>query len=518
MAVLHRFTVHLFATLQEKRVKCPLCEYTCANENPDLKIHIKRRHMPLPDGSVLPFTCEECGIMTVSKKDLRQHKKFHKKGPELKLFCEFCSFVTDCDSRLKRHMYIHTKEKPFQCGLCAYRATQKEHVLRHMKSQHDIEVMKKRKISLLQPKEKENETESIESDSEDKGPFEQADYSSKDRIFACNHCTMRFAKLINLYKHLYAQHKALMPDPSVSDYQCVVCEFRTNNKKNLLVHMRKHNMQDQTPPTHVYSCVLCRYINPRRKNLFQHMKKKHGIEIMVKEDGTTNCYLSNDHSPVVLGREEGDTNVVSLSDIVTTHTLDDDTIEDDSDNAIQIITEDNIIPSENMSMENVIRIEDMSSYVVNSYPNSSSQDMVLEASSVDTVSNSQVKTHTVFASSIVEHEAAEAIEGLQALAQQAGLLESQTVTTVDASDIVTTEIMDEEEIKLEGEIKLSQQDVMSEHQEVMSEQVKGVTEETEDGIQLSSEQLNQLTTGDYVEIDGEVYKVEISPSSQALTK
>ena len=100
---------------------------------------------------------------------------------------------------------------------------------------------------------------------------------------------------------------------------------------------------------------------------------------------TTNCYLSNDHSPVVLGREEGDTNVVSLSDIVTTHTLDDDTIEDDSDNAIQIITEDNIIPSENMSMENVIRIEDMSSYVVNSYPNSSSQDLVLEASPVDGV-------------------------------------------------------------------------------------------------------------------------------------
>ena len=466
--------------------------------------------MPLPDGSVLPFTCDMCGIMTVSKKDLRQHKKFHKNGPELKLFCEFCSFVTDCDSRLKRHMYIHTKEKPFQCGLCAYRATQKEHVLRHMKSQHDIEVIKKKKVSLLPQKEKENDTESGDSDAEDKSPFEQADYSSKDRIFACNHCTMRFAKLINLYKHLYSQHKSLMPDPSANDFQCVVCEFRTNNKKNLLVHMRKHNMQDQTPPSHVYSCVLCRYINPRRKNLFQHMKKKHGIEIMVKEDGTTNCYLSADNAPVVLGREEGDTNVMSLADIVTTHTLDDDNaiqIEDSTGNSIQIITEDKINPSGNISIENVISIDDMTSYVVNS----SAQDIVLENNSVDTAASTQAQTHTVFTSSVTEHEAAEAIEGLQALAQQAGLLESQTTETVDTSDIVTTEIMDT------GEISLSQQEVMSQ-QEVLSEPAKDGEEEVEDGIQLSPEQINQLSSGDYVEINGEVYKVEIASDNPVLTK
>ena len=34
---------------------------------------------------------------------------------------------------------------------------------------------------------------------------EQADYTSKDKIFACNYCVMTFSKLINLYKHLHAQ-------------------------------------------------------------------------------------------------------------------------------------------------------------------------------------------------------------------------------------------------------------------------------------------------------------------------
>ena len=53
------------------------------------------------------------------------------------------------------------------------------------------------------------------------------------------------------------------------EFSCVVCDFHTSNKKNLLVHMRRHNVTDQSPPSHVYSCVLCRYMNPKRRNLFQ---------------------------------------------------------------------------------------------------------------------------------------------------------------------------------------------------------------------------------------------------------
>ena len=34
---------------------------------------------------------------------------------------------------------------------------------------------------------------------------EKADYTSEEKIFACNHCSMKFSKLINLYKHLHTQ-------------------------------------------------------------------------------------------------------------------------------------------------------------------------------------------------------------------------------------------------------------------------------------------------------------------------
>jgi hypothetical protein len=86
-----------WCALQEKKVKCPLCDYVCANENPDLKVHIKRRHVPQTDtgDAVSAFKCHQCGIIASSKRDLKQHLKFHVKGPELKLFCSVSSHE-DC--------------------------------------------------------------------------------------------------------------------------------------------------------------------------------------------------------------------------------------------------------------------------------------------------------------------------------------------------------------------------------------------------------------------------------------
>lgn len=40
--------------------------------------------------------------------------------------------------------------------------------------------------------------------------------------------------------------------------------------------------------------------------------------------------------------------------------------------------------------------------------------------------------------------------------------------------------------------------------------ISTLTEEAPDGLQLSAEQLMSLTTGDYLEINGEMYKVEVS--------
>ncbi|XP_067675151.1 uncharacterized protein [Haliotis asinina] len=449
---------HIKYKHEEKQIKCPFCDYMCANENPDLKVHIKRKHLPgdSPDGTINTFTCEECNLVTVSKRDLKQHMKFHRNGPELKLFCEHCSFVTDCESRLRRHGLIHTKEKPFQCGLCSYRGSQKEHVLRHMRSQHNIDVLRRRRKPVS------NENPPVEGSQvamkDISKLIDRTDYSTKDKIFACKHCTMKFSKLINLYKHLHTQHRNIMPSEREDEFSCVVCDFHTNTKKNLLVHMRKHNMMDHTPPSHLYSCVLCRYTNPKRRNLFQHMRKKHHIEIVMKDDGSTSCFVT-DTSNI---REDVDHNVLTVGDVVTATTAETDSQDDPN------------------GVQGVISLEDLAT-IVTPEPNQEGN-LIIDAGQL----------HNISLNSLVQqHEAAEAIEGLQALAGQINLADSV---------IEEVQVMDDpglDPITMETTVETSKD------------------AEEKSSIQLSAEQLLHLSSGDFVEINGEMYKVEITAEDSA---
>lgn len=466
---------------QEKKVKCPLCDYVCANENPDLKVHMKRRHLPLDaeDGSYQAFKCEECGLVTLNKKDFRQHMKFHRSGPELKLFCDFCSFVTDCESRLKRHSFIHSKERPFQCGVCDYRGSQREHVVRHMRSQHGIELPKRRKgldedgaNSMEDSNDsRDDQIGCIRLKSDPPKP-EKHDYSSQEKIFACNHCSMKFSKLLNLYKHLHAQHKDILPDQTDNEFLCVVCDFKTTTKKNLLVHMRKHNQIDQIPPSHVYSCVLCNYINPKRRNLFQHMKKKHGIEIVMKDDGSTSCFVADANS-VTSGNDQTVQNLLTVGDMVTTQT---------DEQELQIVTEE--FERDGIHVQNVISFDDIAYAASHPQPHNNRKMIVIDQSSL-----------------VQEHEAAEAIEGLQALAEQPGIVSSQEVIT--DSELMTAD--DNTEVNIDNVSRIVSSDVNLE----TSDKDNNVEKNTE-GIQLSADEVMNLSAGDFVEINGEMYKVEIS--------
>ncbi|KAL8599151.1 hypothetical protein ACOMHN_007867 [Nucella lapillus] len=550
---------HIKYRHEEKKVRCPLCDYVCANENPDLKVHIKRRHIPQMGGSqevLNAFKCRQCGIVANSKKDLRQHLKFHSKGPELKLFCNMCSFVTDCESRLRRHQYIHTKEKPFQCGLCDYRGSQKEHVLRHMRTQHNIEIERKHRI-------KKAEYEKGAEGEATKGS-EKVDYTSDEKIFACNHCNMKFSKLINLYKHLHTQHRDIMP-AETEDFSCVVCDFRTSNKKNLLVHMRRHNVTDQSPPSHVYSCVLCRYMNPKRRNLFQHMRKKHHIDIVIRDDGSSSCYMSTD--PVSIPGSGGSNNngglasgqsltsvqqmgsqgtepvvsVLPLTDLISTVTQPSEFPTSAGTSTITMTTA--TVPA-------TIKMEDLALVVSNPHtaamatmatPAVGREGMGIGGTATTTlVDASGVEAFTI--GTFSQDDAAEAIQGLQALAHR-GVLDSSTIVEeqvqVMGSDDQTTLVIDPTGLSVVDQLvqpkaeplqvveidstHILDHDPSASHTSLLAAHPAMLTDTTTtptplsampggdgSGFQLSAEQLMNLSTGDYLEINGEMFKVEVS--------
>jgi hypothetical protein len=229
------------------------------------------------------------------------------------------------------------------------------------------------------------------------------------------------------------------------------------------------------------------------------MKKKHGIEILMKDDGL-NCYVTLDGAAAQIQKDGGQVQqgTMLLSQFVTTQSVDESSQMEYNTSETSDADDSSSFPAERISIDNIIPVEEIEAYVVSNNPQE-----------LETIS-SQVASNSSFYPSVQEHEAAEAIEGLQALAEQPGIQETQNIDNDMTAEIVSSaiEVVSASEIMNDGRI-LSSGEVLTAGESTHTAPSGEATE----GFQLSTEQLNQLSSGDYVEINGELYKVEIAAES-----
>ncbi|XP_018394258.1 PREDICTED: zinc finger protein 91 [Cyphomyrmex costatus] len=264
--------------------------FKCRTCNKEFKyISALRRHEIIHNGEK-PFECEYCGIRISQKNNLRRHivrKHFneeryksneHLNAPdEVSYKCKTCNKEFNNNSALCRHEIIHNGEKPFECGHCGIRFSQKCNLQRHVVAKHCNEKRHKSNKHLH------TGGVSYKCGTCNKEFKNKSALSRRERIhngekpFECEHCRIRFSQKGNLRRHIVTKHfneerykfnnKHLYTD-GVS-YKCGTCNKKFKNKSALLDHERIHNGEI------LYHCEICKKMFSTKENLRAHVVAKH---------------------------------------------------------------------------------------------------------------------------------------------------------------------------------------------------------------------------------------------------
>ncbi|CAH2108950.1 unnamed protein product [Euphydryas editha] len=234
-------------------LKCTICDKNVQNLN-ELKLHLvkdhKKKMQDYPD-RVVPFklsssifecqvcksnfetfgsierhmnvhfrnyVCKECGTGYVTKCRLKVHSKQHIGGS---FQCETCKKVYTTPTKLKNHIdVVHKMIKRFKCAKCDERFTEYFRRQKHMVEVHGV------------------------------APLE----------YKCNICKKTFDRKYVMSMHMKRDH---LED---KDYQCEMCSYRCFTKKQLKLHMIKHNGE------RIFECTICKKSYARKKTLREHMR------------------------------------------------------------------------------------------------------------------------------------------------------------------------------------------------------------------------------------------------------
>ncbi|MBN3314501.1 ZN142 protein, partial [Atractosteus spatula] len=146
-----RLKYHMRTHQEERKYLCPECGYKCKWVN-QLKYHMTKHT------GAKPYVCEECDYRTNRADALRIHREtrhrevrsficekcgkgfktthLKKHSEERPYVCRVCQRAFRWPAGLRHHYLTHTKQHPFHCLHCSYRAKQKFQVVKHLQRHH----------------------------------------------------------------------------------------------------------------------------------------------------------------------------------------------------------------------------------------------------------------------------------------------------------------------------------------------------------------------------------------------
>lgn len=191
--------------------KCSLCKRSFTKE-PKLKLHIEAFH-----SNERIFKCELCEKAFKTKSNLYHHKKVHL---DPQYGCNLCGKLLRSPLSLKTHIWsVHEKKRPFACGMCPKKFTQRTHLATHVQ------------------------------------------LHTGEKSFKCEICGKCFSAKKGLDSHLNVHKEVAVQDM----LKCSICDKKFKSQVLLKSHMKTHK-----PEAH--ECSLCKKVFPHRNNLRMHLK------------------------------------------------------------------------------------------------------------------------------------------------------------------------------------------------------------------------------------------------------
>ena len=160
--------------------------------------------------------CESCSYDTFRRDHLKKHRKIHEKNIDknekqaTSHECTFCGKVFGKKSNLQRHISVHTGYKKIPCEECGAVLSDKDKLDGHMKTQHVNKVIKT--------------------------GIGFGVWNDKEKIdFQCKVCDYKTNRSANLDRHTQTQH---VNEKKEKLLKCDKCDFTSEYNYNIRKHMK----------------------------------------------------------------------------------------------------------------------------------------------------------------------------------------------------------------------------------------------------------------------------------------
>ena len=238
-----------------------------------LKSDLYKHKMSAHNNDQKPFKCEICRSKFSQKNNLIQHIQLMH--PE-KSLCQICNTIFFTEKDLKTHISsVHEEKKPFKCGMCKSKFSEKNSLNRHMVLMHKAEKsIVKCKVchavfteltDLKRHLASAHEGKFVKAESPESTNKLKLGYSIKDlkKWFECTSCSKKFESNVKLEKHMKVHEQK-------KSNECPFCPFKTGLKKSLIDHVSMVHEGKK-----LYECSSCYYLFGYELQLKEHVLNVH---------------------------------------------------------------------------------------------------------------------------------------------------------------------------------------------------------------------------------------------------